>query len=104
MSARKQKRKAIPKATEAEVLLQCKRRCCVCVGLNGDLSVKSLQIAHLDGNRNNNRSDNLAPLCFDHHNEYDSIPSQSKKLTPAEIKAYRASLNAICKKKDQGVT
>ena len=54
--------------------------------------MKKGQIAHLDGNWANNAEDNLAFLCFDHHDEYDSKTSQSKGLTEQEVKAYRKQL------------
>ena len=31
-------------------------------------------------------------MCLDHHNEYDSITSQTKNLQPNEAKAYRGEL------------
>lgn len=85
-------RTRVPDSTQAEVLVQSRRRCCVCFGLNRDESVKKGQIAHLDGNRNNNVLENLAFLCFDHHDEFDSRTSQSKGLTRQEISTYRDEL------------
>jgi hypothetical protein len=54
--------------------------------------VKKGQIAHIDGDRNNNAAKNLAFLCFDHHDEFDSRTSQSKGLQRAEIETYREEL------------
>jgi hypothetical protein len=82
------KRKKIPKTTETAILIKSRRRCAICFGLKGDLSTKRGQIAHLDRNRANKAEDNLAFLCFDHHDEYDSKTSQSKGLTEREVKAY----------------
>lgn len=75
-----------------EVLVLSRRRCAICFGLNHDNNVKKGQIAHLDGNRKNNDLDNLAFLCFDHHDEYDSTTSQSKSLQLNEVKTYRQEL------------
>src|SRR5712691_6597571 len=86
------KRKSIPKATETAILTKSARRCAICFGLQSDLSTKKGQIAHLDGNRANNTEDNLAFLCFNHHDEYDSMTSQSKGLTEQEVKVYRERL------------
>ena len=72
--------------------MQSRRRCCVCFGLHRDDGVKKGQIGHLDGDPNNNEPDNLAWLCFDHHDEYDSRTSQSKGLTRAELQSYRTEL------------
>jgi len=56
------------------------------------VEVKTGQIAHLNGDRSNSSVDNLAFLCFVHHNQYDSRTSQSKNLTVREVKAYRTEL------------
>lgn len=85
-------RKQIPKSIEAEVLVKSRRRCCICFGLNRDEDVKKGQVAHLDKNSSNNAYDNLAFLCFHHHDEYDSKTSQSKNLTIPEVKKYRNEL------------
>lgn len=86
-------RKKIPDNIQKEVLVSSRRRCCICYGLNRDISIKKGQIAHLDGdNNNNNKFDNLAFLCFDHHDEYDGKTSQSKNFTIKEVKKYRAEL------------
>ena len=85
-------RKKIPNLTQAEVLVQSRRRCCLCFGLNRDDALKKGQIAHLDGDINNNSIENLAFLCFEHHDEYDSRTSQSKGLVRAEIERYREEL------------
>jgi hypothetical protein len=77
---------------ETSVLLQSKRRCCLCVYLSSDSSQKRGQIAHLDGDPTNNDDDNLAFLCLQHHDEYDSRTSVSKGLTIEEVKRYRQRL------------
>ena len=64
----------------------------MCFGLDRDDAVKRGQIAHLDGDRNNNSIENLAFLCFVHHDEYDSRTSQSKGLKKKEIERYREEL------------
>jgi hypothetical protein len=85
-------RKRLPKDVETEVLVRSRRRCCICFGLDRNTALKSGQIAHLDGDRDNNRIDNLAFLCLDHHDEYDSRTSQRKGLTINEVKKYRDEL------------
>jgi hypothetical protein len=50
------------------------------------------QIAHLDRDRSNSAEENLAFLCFEHHDEYDSRTSQRKGLTAGEVKAFRDEL------------
>ena len=85
-------RKKTSLATEADVLTRSRRRCCICFGLHRDVEIKAGQIAHLDGDRSNSVTDNLAFLCLQHHDQYDSTTSQSKNLTIAEVKRYRAEL------------
>lgn len=86
-------RKPIHPDSQAKVLLQARRRCCICFGLNRDTSIRQGQIAHLDGNASNNTEDNLAFLCFDHHGQYDSSTRQSKNFTLLEVKHFRAELH-----------
>ena len=87
-------RKPIAPTTQAAALIRSRRRCCICFGLNRDTSLKQGQIAHLDGNPANSAEDNLAFLCFDHHDQYDSTTRQSKNLTLIEVKQFRAELHA----------
>lgn len=92
MEERNNKRLTIPKKVENEVLLKSGRRCCLCWALKGNSNVRLGQIAHLDHNPQNNEFDNLAFLCFDHHDKYDVKTSQSKRYKPAEVKSYRDKL------------
>lgn len=85
-------RKKIPDDIQKEVLVSSRRRCCICYGLHRDIAIKKGQIAHLDGDNENYKFDNLAFLCFDHHDEYDGKTSQSKNFTIKEVKEYRAEL------------
>lgn len=86
------RRKTIPENVVARLLETSRRRCCLCVALRDDVSEKKGQIAHLDRDPSNNDPDNLVFLCLEHHDEYDSRPSQSKGFTPEEVKRYRAAL------------
>ncbi len=86
------KRKTIPQRDQIQVLISSARRCCLCYGLEGDLTRKDGQIAHLDQDPSNLDPDNLAYLCFEHHNEYDSQQHQGKGLTILEVKIYRSRL------------
>jgi hypothetical protein len=71
---------AVPGDTQDQVILLSRRRCCVCFGLIGNFDVKAGQIAHLDHDNKNSELDNLAFLCLEHHDQYDSKTSQSKGL------------------------
>lgn len=85
-------RKKLNTTTEKNILVNSGRRCSLCYGLNGDSSIKSGQIAHIDKNSSNDSEGNLVFLCFDHHNEYDSINSQAKGITKKELVHYRDKL------------
>lgn len=82
------KRARTPKKTETDVLVDCRRVCCLCYGLNQDPREKRGQLAHINHNRTDNRYQNLAWLCLFHHDEYDGSTSQSKGLTPQELRVY----------------
>jgi hypothetical protein len=86
-------RNAIRPSVQSEVLLLCRRRCCICFGLDRNTDIRAGQIAHLDRDSGNNRPDNLAFLCLEHHDEYDSRTSQRKGLLPQEIRAFRKELH-----------
>ncbi len=88
------KRKRVSDSTQAEVLVKSRRRCCVCFGLTRDDKVKHGQIAHLDQNPANDSEGNLAFLCLEHHDQFDSKTSQSKNLSRAEVERYKAELYA----------
>ena len=86
------RRTAIPTVTQTELLTQSRRRCCLCFGLKADIEQKDGQIAHLDRNPSNNHLENLVWLCPPHHDDYDSVRSQTKRLTPDEVRTYRVKL------------
>ncbi|KAB0671067.1 hypothetical protein F6V30_00295 [Oryzomonas sagensis] len=86
-------RKHVKSSTQAAVLVRARRRCCICFGLNRDTTLKQGQIAHLDQNPANDVEDNLAFLCFNHHNQYDSTYRQSKNFTIDEVKHFREELH-----------
>ena len=88
------KRKPIPKTVERDILTKSARRCCLCYGLEGDFEIKRGQIAHVDHDRSNNAEQNLAFLCFDHHDLYDTQTSQSKAFTAEELRFYKEALHA----------
>jgi hypothetical protein len=77
---------------QAAVLVLSRRRCAFCFGLNSDLTEKSGQIAHINHKPSDSRQENLAYLCLDHHDKYDSTSSQSKGLTERELRHYRDKL------------
>lgn len=85
-------RKPIPESTQTAILLKSRRRCCLCFWLKGEDEVKKGQFAHLDGDHENPAEGNLAFLCFEHHDEYDSTTRLSKGLREPEVKKWRDEL------------
>ena len=85
-------RKKIPSEVQKQVLLRSRRRCCLCFWLDGVDEVVKGQIAHLDQDAANDSIDNLAFLCFDHHDEYDSRTNVSKGLQQSEVTQWRDEL------------
>ncbi|MBN1912063.1 MAG: hypothetical protein JW818_20250 [Pirellulales bacterium] len=66
--------------------------------------MKRVQIAHIDRNPSNASERNLVALCAKHHDEYDTIPRQTKRLTPEEVTRFRDELYDILEKKRRSVT
>ncbi len=83
---------AINRVVEASVLTKSARRCALCFGLDGDLTRKKGQIAHIDKDPSNAREENLVYLCVEHHDEYDSTTRQSKGITADELRTYKQAL------------
>lgn len=92
MHPKKPPRKQSSQEIETSVLANSARRCALCFHLDGDLSEKHGQIAHLDQNRSNSIEDNLVFMCLPHHSLYDSTTSQHKNYTLHEVKSARANL------------
>ena|SRR5256885_14968140 len=89
-----------PKVADG-VMARARRRCCICFHLEGDLSVKELQIAHLDRKRSNNAPQNLVGLCLHHHDAYDTRRQQTRDYTAGEVQIYRDELDAVLAKRDE---
>lgn len=85
-------RTKIPASVADDVLTRSQRRCCLCFALKRDWEPKDGQIAHVDRDSSNHRIENLAWLCLEHHNEYDSRPSQARGMTAAELRVSRRRL------------
>jgi hypothetical protein len=85
-------RKAISDAVQTNILLKSRRRCCICFWLQGLDEIKKGQIAHLDQDHENADEDNLAFMCLEHHDDYDSKTSVSKGLRENEVRRWRDEL------------
>ncbi|EOX1558264.1 HNH endonuclease [Vibrio cholerae] len=85
-------RKSITPTNQAEVVIKSRRRCALCVGLDGNTNERPGQIAHLNGDHSDNRLENLVWLCLEHHDKFDSKTSQTKNYTQIEVRTYRDNL------------
>ena len=89
-------RKPWPKDVEEKILIESRRVCAFCHYFENDNRVKMRgQIAHADRDPSNVEQENGAYLCKEHHDEYDSKSTQSKRLTPAELKEARDDLHVF---------
>jgi hypothetical protein len=88
-------RAKISEAVEARLLLESRRRCCLCVFLNQDQREKQVQVAHISRDRSDSSYENLVILCLNHHDRYDSRPSQSKGFKPGEVRDYKERLTQL---------
>ncbi len=86
------RRRKIPSEVLTTVLVRSARRCCLCFGLRGDFSERKGQVAHIDHDPANHTERNLVFLCLEHHDAFDSSPSQSKGITKEEVEFYRDKL------------
>jgi hypothetical protein len=82
----------ISKSIETDVLFASRRRCCLCLYIDGINKEQNGQLAHVNRNRADARFDNLVWLCTNHHDAYDARHSQTKGYTPQEIRRYRDRL------------
>ncbi len=87
------KKRVKPKSdVETSVLIKCRRRCCLCFGLNNLDKETEGQIAHIDQDPSNSNEENLMFLCLRHHTLFDSKTSQHINLKPGEIVHWRDAL------------
>jgi hypothetical protein len=62
--------------------------------LNQDATQKQGQLAHIDRRPENNKANNAAFLCTEHHPQYDTVSRQTKGYTPKELRQYLQILYA----------
>lgn len=72
----------IPKSVSALIDLRSNLKCCVC-------QRRGQQIHHLDGDPANNVFENLALLCFEHHDEATRTGGLGRKLGAETIRLFR---------------
>lgn len=91
------KRKRVSEQDVTDLLVACRRRCCLCYYLDNKRGRRKGQIAHLNRRADDSRPENLAWLCLKHHDEYDSTTRQSKGLGQREVRTYRDMLVGVFK-------
>jgi hypothetical protein len=89
---KKPMRAHIPDDIEYEVVMRCKRHCCMCYGLDGLLKAADGQLAHLGRDPSKVEVDDLAYLCLECHKKYDTKNNRVLSYKPTEIRGYRTLL------------
>jgi hypothetical protein len=74
-----------PEDIAAQVMFDSDRTCCVCRETR-----KEVQIHHIDEDPSNNSPENLAVLCFEHHDETQRKGGFGRKLDATQVRLYRA--------------
>ena len=85
-------RAAVATDVSVDILIRSRRRCCLCYFWDFDATQKEGQLAHVDRDASNSSADNLAYLCFRHHNIYDSQQRIGRNVTPGELRYARKLL------------
>lgn len=71
------------------MLLANRHACCVC-------QQGGVQIHHINGVNSDNRKQNLAVLCLNHHNMATAPPKLTAALKPVQIRAYKRNWERTC--------
>jgi hypothetical protein len=80
----KNSRRRTPPSVEEEILFRSDHTCCIC-----RLKGKDVQIHHIDGNKANNHTDNLAVVCLDCHSKVTGSRGLGKAYKPGEVRRYK---------------
>ena len=86
------KRKPTPRTIAHAVFTKSRRRCALCYYWDGDGSWKKGHLAHIDRDPSRNAEENLAFLCLEHHDTYDSKSRQTKGILPDELQTAKKYL------------
>lgn len=65
-------------------MFAARRTCCIC-----EIPGKHVQIHHIDGDRSNNRSSNLAIICLDCHSKVTATGGLGRSFSPGEVRQYK---------------
>lgn len=86
------KRSPIPNRIRSRILIANRHSCCVC-------GHSDVQIHHINGDSSDNRDENLAVLCLNHHSSATSPPGLTARLKPEEIIEYKLRWEEDCQKR-----
>lgn len=75
-------RKKLPDNISREILFKNESACCICQKSN-------VQIHHIDGNNSNNKLENLAILCIEHHALASVKSLMTQSLKPSLVRQYK---------------
>lgn len=87
--ATKSKRPKMPDALRTEVLMANRHLCCVC-------QKGHLQLHHINADNTDNRAENVAVLCLEHHAMATAPPGLTARLREAEVRRYKHEHEAAC--------
>lgn len=79
-------RKRIPQRLVDEVLFRSDHTCCIC-----RTKGKDVQVHHIDGNRSNTSTGNLAVVCLDCHSKVTGRRGLGQSYSPGEVRKYKRS-------------
>jgi hypothetical protein len=82
-------RKPIPENLRSKILIANRHSCCIC--RKGDV-----QIHHINGDHSDNKIENLAVLCLEHHDKATSPKGLSASLTSDQIRTYKTKWESEC--------
>jgi hypothetical protein len=88
------RRSKIPKQIEASVLFENEHTCCICRERGKDVITH-----HIDGDKNNNDSTNLAVVCLDCHSKITGARGLGRKYSTMEVRKYKRDWEFIIRKK-----
>jgi hypothetical protein len=89
MASERSTRRKIPEALRSEVLMANRHLCCVC-------QKGWLQVHHINGDNSDNRAENLAVLCLEHHDMATAPKGLTARLKTEEILQYKRGHEAAC--------
>ncbi|KPL00242.1 MAG: hypothetical protein AMJ91_05130 [candidate division Zixibacteria bacterium SM23_73_3] len=89
-------KKKIPQPTRSRILIANRHSCCVC-------RRSDVQIHHINGDNSDNREENLAVLCLDHHDKATAPRGLTARLKSQEVTQYKLNWEQQCRELSQRI-